>query len=82
MIGVLSGYGNADFNPAATFMKQVALFGVAVGSRADFDAMNRCIEANGIVPVISDTFAIDETAAACERMQAGSHFGKIALTFA
>jgi NADPH:quinone reductase-like Zn-dependent oxidoreductase len=80
MIGVLSGYGNADFNPAATFMKRVSLFGIAVGSRADFDAMNRCIEASRIVPVISDTFSIEETAAACDRMQSGGHFGKIALT--
>jgi NADPH:quinone reductase-like Zn-dependent oxidoreductase len=80
MVGILSGFGNADFNPAATFTKQVSLFGIAVGSRADFDAMNRSIEASQLHPVISDAFSLSDTAQACGLMESGGHFGKIALT--
>ena len=80
LVGVLSGFGAAAFNPALTFPKQLALHGIAVGSREHFDAMNRCIEQNGIQPVISDVFALEDTAKAAELMERGGHFGKIAIS--
>ena len=42
--------------------------------------MNRCIEANRLEPVVSDVFALEDIAKACDLMEAGGHFGKIALT--
>ena len=48
--------------------------------RAGFDAMNRCIAANRIEPVVSDRFALEDLAKACDLMEAGGHFGKIAIT--
>jgi NADPH:quinone reductase-like Zn-dependent oxidoreductase len=54
--------------------------GIAVGSRASFEAMNRAITANGVKPVIDRTFPLTEAAAACGHLQDGAHFGKIGVT--
>ena len=54
--------------------------GIAVGSRAAFEAMNRAISANDLKPVIDSTFPLAEAAPAFRHMQAGAHFGKIAVT--
>ena len=43
--------------------------------------MNRAIEANGITPVISDTFAFEDAPAAFELMANAGHFGKIVVEF-
>ena len=80
LVGILSGFGHAPFNPASTFPKQLSLYGIAVGSREHFDAMNRCIAQHEIRPVISDQFRLDDTAKAAELMDRGGHFGKIAIS--
>lgn len=77
MIGVLSGAG--DFDPRVILMKAVRTQGILVGSRRMFEEMNNVMEGNRLKPVIDETFAFDEAAAALEYMQSGSHFGKIVL---
>lgn len=79
LVGILGGFGSAAVSPTSVFTRQITLHGIAVGSRCDFDAMNRCIEANRIHPVISHDFSLDEIDKGCALMASGGHFGKIAL---
>jgi NADPH:quinone reductase-like Zn-dependent oxidoreductase len=53
---------------------------VAVGSRAQFVAMNRAIEANGLRPVIDRVFPFEEAADAYRYYESGDPFGKVVIT--
>ena len=57
----------------------VRIQGIAVGSRARFEAMNRAIEQHRLHPVIDTTFPLEQAAEAFRRMERGAHFGKIAI---
>jgi len=57
--------------------------GVYVGSRQQFEEMNRAIEANNIKPVIdSKVFTLDEVKEAYKYQWDQKHFGKVALRIA
>lgn len=58
----------------------VRLQGIAVGSRARFEAMNRALTQHQMRPVLDTLFPLDEAAQAFARMQRGEHFGKIVVT--
>ena len=77
-IGVLTGLTN-DFNIAPVLMKHVRLQGIYVGSRAMFEAMNRAITANRLVPVVDRVFPFNQAADALRHMESGAHFGKIVV---
>jgi NADPH:quinone reductase-like Zn-dependent oxidoreductase len=78
VIGVLSGtLGEVDTRPI--LMKNLAVQGIYVGSRAMFEAMNRAIAVNEVRPVVDRIFKLDEVAAAYQYMESGSHFGKIVI---
>ncbi|OYD08596.1 alcohol dehydrogenase [Paludifilum halophilum] len=53
---------------------------ISVGSRQDFEEMNRLIEDKGMVPVIDHTFLFDEAKEAFEYMEKQKFFGKIAIS--
>lgn len=53
---------------------------VAVGSRAQFIAMNTAIEANQLHPVIDKVFPFQEAAAAFRYLQEGKYFGKVVIS--
>lgn len=59
--------------------KQVHVQGIYVGSRAQFEAMNRALEQNRIQPVIDNVYAFHDLPAALRHMQSATHFGKIVL---
>jgi NADPH:quinone reductase-like Zn-dependent oxidoreductase len=80
VIGVLSGMASA-VNVAAIFAANARIHGISVGSREQFEAMSRAIEANDIHPVVDKRFPLAEAPAAFEAMKAGEHFGKIVLKF-
>jgi NADPH:quinone reductase-like Zn-dependent oxidoreductase len=79
LIGVLAGGG--DFDPRGILMKSVRVQGILVGSRRMFEEMNGAIEANGVKPVIGQTFAFAEAREALRYMESGSHFGKIVIKY-
>lgn len=79
IVGVLGGFGNADVPVSVAMTRNIKMQGVTVGSREDFDRMCRFMEAHEIRPVVSDTFPMRELAAAVDHLQAGRHFGKIAI---
>jgi NADPH:quinone reductase-like Zn-dependent oxidoreductase len=58
----------------------VRIQGIAVGSRARFEAMNRAIEQHRLRPVIDSTLPLEKAAEAFRRMERGEHFGKIVIT--
>jgi D-arabinose 1-dehydrogenase-like Zn-dependent alcohol dehydrogenase len=57
----------------------VRIQGIAVGSRARFEAMNRAIAQHRLKPVIDSTWPLERTAEAFRHMEQGRHFGKIVV---
>jgi len=78
LIGVLAGFAG-PVQTALLFSKNLKVQGLTVGSRAMQKDMIAAIEANGIRPVISDTFALENLAEAFRHQEANRHFGKIAV---
>lgn len=78
MIGVLTGM-SAPVNTALLFSRNLKVQGLTVGSRAMQRDMIAACEANGIRPVISDTFELANLADAFRHQIGGKHFGKIAV---
>ena len=58
----------------------IALGSISVGSRADFEAMNRAIAMHGLHPVIDRTFTFAESKAAYRHFEGRGHFGKVVIT--
>jgi len=75
-IGVLSSKGE-EFEISLLLHRQVHLRGIYVGSRADFEMMNRAILHHKLKPVVDEVFSFSDAAQALHRMAAGSHFGKL-----
>jgi NADPH:quinone reductase-like Zn-dependent oxidoreductase len=77
-IGVLS-QSDQPLPIAPILHRQVRVQGVYVGSRADFETMNRAIEASHLRPVVDKIFAFSQAREALTTMEKGSHFGKIVI---
>jgi NADPH:quinone reductase-like Zn-dependent oxidoreductase len=58
----------------------VRMHRIAVGSRAQFMAMNRAIALHGLKPVIDRVFPFSETIEAFRYYESGSYFGKIVIS--
>ena len=80
LMGVLTGF-SAEVSTATILSKNIRVQGVYVGSREMFEAMNRAIIQNTLRPVVDRVFAFGEAKEALERLQSGSHFGKIVIRF-
>jgi NADPH:quinone reductase-like Zn-dependent oxidoreductase len=77
-VGVLA-QGEPAISLAALRSAFATLQFVAVGSRAQFIAMNRAIEVNRLRPVIDRVFPFEEAVDAFRYYQAGKFFGKIVI---
>jgi NADPH:quinone reductase-like Zn-dependent oxidoreductase len=80
VVGFVAGY-EATIALRQLIGPMVRVQGIAVGSRARFEAMNRAINANSIKPVIDTVFAFEDAARAFKHMESGSHFGKVVVRF-
>ena len=78
LIGVLAGFAG-PVQTGLLMSKNLRVQGLTVGSREQQLAMISGIEANGIKPVISDTFPLDRLGDAFRHQISGKHFGKIAV---
>ncbi len=79
-VGVLSGAGDPVPFPISSILhKQVRLRGIYVGSRKDFEDLNKAIQLAGLRPV-GENFHWSQAREALARMEEGSHFGKLVLT--
>ncbi len=75
-----TGGANPPADLARVFWRQLSVVGSTMGTRDEMLAVLRLVETAGIHPVIDQTFPIDDTRAALERMDAGKHIGKIIVT--
>jgi NADPH:quinone reductase-like Zn-dependent oxidoreductase len=78
VVGFVAGY------EAAIPVRQLIgpmnrVHGIAVGSRARFEAMNRAIAKHRLRPVIDKVFKLEDAADAFRHLKSGQHFGKIGL---
>ena len=78
LIGVLTGI-SGEVPTAALFSSNITVSGITVGSRQSQEDMIAAIEANGIKPVISDSFPLDKLADAFAHQASQKHFGKIVV---
>jgi len=58
----------------------IRIQGIAVGSRARFEAMNRAIALHKLKPVVDSTFPLEKAADAFRHMEQGKHFGKVVIS--
>lgn len=78
LIGVLAG-GKAELNLMPALMNAVRIHGVFVGSHAGMARMLRAIDIGRLVPVVDRVAPWTDAAPALRALQAGEHFGKVAL---
>ena len=79
-VGVLSGSGDpAPFPLASISHKWINVQGIYVGSRKDFEDLNRALALVGLRPV-GENFHWSQAREVLMRMGEGSHFGKLVLT--
>ena len=79
-VGVLSGVTDpAPFPIASVLHKQVRVQGIYVGSRKDFQDLNKAIALTQLRPV-GENFHWSQAREALARMEEASHFGKLVLT--
>jgi NADPH:quinone reductase-like Zn-dependent oxidoreductase len=78
IVGFVAGY-KAEIPLRAVIGPMIRIQGIAVGSRARFEAMNRAIARHKLKPVIDSEFALEKAAQAFQHMKDGKHFGKIVI---
>ena len=79
LIGVLSGPSVSEIILPRIFLKQIRLSGIAMANQDSQIAMIEYLEKNEIKPVISDSFDLENLAAAFQHQIDTKHFGKISI---
>ncbi|OCH90148.1 NAD(P)-binding protein [Obba rivulosa] len=82
VIGFVARTGDVSDVPMMALGKAAMLRGILIGSRAQFEAMNRLISANGIRPVIDKVFTFEEARKAYEYLESQKHVGKVVIKVA
>lgn len=78
LIGGLTGFAT-DMPLGRLLTNGLRVTGIYVGSRDDFEAMNRFIAEHKIRPVVDRVFPFEQAPEAYEFMDNGSYFGKIVI---
>lgn len=78
LIGGLGGFGG-EVPSLALLSTNITVSGIYVGSRANFEAMNKFIAQHRVKPVIDKVFAFQDAEEAYKLMDSGSFFGKIVI---
>lgn len=78
VVGFVGGY-TAEIALRAVIGPMIRIQGIAVGSRARFEAMNRALEQHRVHPMIDSVFPLADGAKAFQHMRDGKHFGKIVI---
>ena len=77
-IGVLSGH--AEHIPIPMILhRQLRIQGIYVGSRENFEAMNRTVASFGLRPVF-ESRPWERAREALQQMESATHFGKLVVT--
>ncbi|MGE0660476.1 MAG: NAD(P)-dependent alcohol dehydrogenase [Reyranellaceae bacterium] len=80
VIGLLTGV-KQEVLVNVIFGKNLRVIGISVGSRAQFEAMNKAIAEHRMKPVIDKVLPVSQVRDALKAMQAAGHFGKICVEF-
>jgi len=70
----------AGLDPSLLTGRGITLGSISVGSRADFEGMNRAIDMHHLHPVIDRTFPFAEAKEAYRHFEGRGHFGKVVIT--
>jgi NADPH:quinone reductase-like Zn-dependent oxidoreductase len=79
IVGFVAGM-KAEIPLRSIIGPMIRIQGIAVGSRARFEAMNRAIAQHKLKPVVDSTFPLEKAADAFRHMEQGKHFGKIVIS--
>lgn len=77
LIGFLGKGESPDL--MATLYNGFIARGISIGSRVQFEEMNRAIEANDIKPIVDKVFKFEDTAEAYKLLQGQSFTGKVVI---
>ena len=80
LIGASLSVSGPGLAPLLLTGRGITLGSISVGSRADFEAMNRAIAMHRLRPVIGRTFAFAEAKEAYLHFDGRGHFGKVVIT--
>ncbi len=72
--------GGPGLDPLLLTGRGITVGAISVGSRADFEAMNRAITQHRLRPVIDRTFPFAEAKEAYRRFESRGHFGKVVIS--
>lgn len=78
VVGFVAGF-EAKISVRQLLGPMIRVQGIAVGSRARFEAMNRAIDLNGLKPTIDSRYSLAEASLAFRHMSFGGHFGKVVV---
>ncbi|HZC28761.1 MAG TPA: zinc-binding dehydrogenase [Gaiellaceae bacterium] len=76
--GATSG-PNPPANLHRVWWKQLAIYGSTMGTRSDFEAVYELVASGKARPLVDEVFALENAAAAHERLERGEQLGKIVL---
>ena len=79
IVGLLDGF-ESKIDVLSLMHQQATIRGMEVGSKQDFKAMDREIEARDIHPVVDRIFPLEQTQEAFAYLERGLHFGKVVVT--
>ena len=79
IVGFVAGM-KAEIPLRSIIGPMIRIQGIAVGSRARFEAMNRAIVLHKLKPVVDSTFPLEKAADAFRHLEQGKHFGKIVIS--
>jgi NADPH:quinone reductase-like Zn-dependent oxidoreductase len=80
LIGASLSPSGSGLDPLLLTGRGITLGSLSVGSRADFEAMDRAIALHRLRPVIDRTFPFREAKQAYRHFEGRSHFGKVVIT--
>ena len=80
LIGASLSKSGAGLDPLLLTGRGITLGAISVGSRVDFEAMNRAIAMHRLRPVIDRAFRFAEAKEAYRHLEGRGHFGKVVIT--
>ncbi|EPS95802.1 NAD-binding protein [Fomitopsis schrenkii] len=82
VIGFVAGAADLSILPGLILGKGAIVRGILIGSRTQFEALVRLINATGFKPVVDKVFSFEETRAAYEYLESQQHVGKVCVQVA
>ncbi|GBE77140.1 NAD-P-binding protein [Sparassis latifolia] len=79
LIGLLAGRADVSSVPIMLLRRCAMMRGLIVGSRSQFEAMNRFIAAIGLKPVVNKVFPFEQAREAYAYLESQKHIGKVVI---